>query len=219
MLRNMQRGSWAQAVWTVCLVMLFPPAVSSAGAARQEEQPKPIPVEEYPIYDRVVVNKFLTSRTGMVVIRRLTATRLVPMAKEPPDRIFFEKNDFFGRALEADLITDFLYKTRRSWRLESRFDFGVPYTFATGNEVEGLKVSLAPIPIQAPPSPRREVPPPTLGVLEFSRVAFNRPESQALVYVGIDRPDRTGAGFLFWLHRTGQEWQIMDSEVLWVARP
>lgn len=203
----------------VCCVVLFPSGASSAGAVPQEEQPQPVPVEEYSIYDRVISEKFLTSRTRMVIIQRLTATRVVPGSEEPPDRMFFHQNDFFGSALEANLITDFLYKTRRSWRLESRFGFGVSYAFAADNQAQDLEVSLAPVPTQDAPPPRRGGPPPTIGVLEFSRVAFNRPESQALLYVGIDRPDRTGAGFLFWLHRRGREWLIVDSEVVWVARP
>ncbi len=206
MLRPMLRRLWANSMLTVWVVLLVPPGASFAGTTRQDERPKPVPVEEYPIYDRVVIDKFLTSRTRMVVIQRFTATRLVPQATEPPDRVFFDEHDFFGRSLDGDLITDFLYKARRPLELESRFDFDVPYRFASGHGAEGREVS-------------RAGPPPVIGILEFSRVAFDRRESQALVYVGIDRPDRTGAGFLFWLRRTGREWEIVDSEVVWVARP
>ena len=44
-------------------------------AERVETQPAPVPSEEYPLYDLVVRDKFLTSQTTMVVIERLTVAR------------------------------------------------------------------------------------------------------------------------------------------------
>jgi len=54
--------------------------------------------------------------------------------------------------------------------------------------------------------------------LEFSRVGFNRREDQALIYVGDNRPDGSGAGMLVLLHRRGRVWTIVNTEVLWIAR-
>ena len=198
------------------LVLVF--SACPAWGAQVDEEPKPVPVDDYPIYDRVIIDKLLTSKTTLVVIQRLTATQVAPFADGPPDLDFFEVNQFFGTGLDPDLVMDFVHKAGSPFRLQSRFNFGVPYQFASGDALEGPEVSLAPIPAQAAPPPR-EGPPPTVGVLELSRVAFNRPENQALVYVGVDRPDGTGAGFLFLLYRMGTLWRSADSEVLWTKSP
>lgn len=204
---------------TALLVLFASVALPTAEAAEPRLEPKAVPLHEYPIYDRVLIDKFLTSQTRLVVIQRLTATRLAPWEKEPPDRWFFEANDFFGKRVGPDLISDFIVKSARSWRLESRFNFGVPYRFAAGDHLEEPEVSVAPVPAQFVQPSQRTGPPRTVGVLEFSRVAFNGPENQALVYVGVDRPDGTGAGFLVWLGRSGREWSIVDTDLLWTARP
>ena len=200
------------------LACLLAGPASAASAERPEVKPEPVPAEEYPIYDLVVRTKFLTSQTTLVVIERLTVTRLGPEEKGPPNRAFFEENAYFGGRLRPDLMTDFILKTRHPSRLEGRFNFGVRYRFTSGGELEGPEVSLAPIPTKFAPADFVQDAPATVGILEVSRVGFNPREDQALVYVGDNRPDRTGAGFLVLLHRRGRVWEITDTEVLWVAR-
>ncbi len=197
--------------------------VVSAGWASAATQPKgedsqPVPMEEYPIYDEVIRNKFLTSHTRLVIIQRLTVTKLRPFQTHAPDRRFIQENVGFSNFLEPDLIADFLLKITRPSRLQGRFGFGVPVRFATGHQLEGPEVSLRPIPVQALPPQGVPDPPHTVGVLEFSRVGFDRTETQALVYVGVDRIDETGAGFLIWLQGAGHAWSVIDTEILWIRR-
>lgn len=180
-------------------------------------RPEPVPVEEYPVYDRVVDEKFLTSQTTLVLVRRLTVTRLVPNG-EPLTAAFFHDNQFFGGRLPQALVSDFLLKAARPWRLEAKFRFGAPVRFVSGGEMEGPEVSLAPIPAGRPSRRRMQETPATVGILEFSRVAFTPRGEQALVYVGDDRSDGSGAGFLIWLRRTPAGWEVLDTEILWVAR-
>lgn len=210
--------------WRLCAITTLVIFLASAGfyhpvLAEDLDEPEPVPIHEYPVYDRVVTDKFLTSQTRLVVLQRLTATRLAPWEKKPPTHWFFEVNDFFGRQADPELIADFIFKAARPWRLESQFNFGVPYRFAAGDRLEDPEVSAAPVPAQFFPFPKDSGPPTTVGVLELSRVAFNGPETQALVYVGVDRPDGTGAGFLMWLERRGRNWNVVDTNVLWTARP
>lgn len=184
-------------------------------ASQQPGAFDPVPQEEYPIYDRVIQTKFLTSQTALVVIKRFTVTRLGPDPEEkPPTRADFEARGFFNGLLQRDLVTDFILKIHRPYRLEPRFNFGVAYRLVSeeGGEAE---VSLAPIPVEFSPPGYAES---TIGVLEFSRVGFNRRRDQALVYVGNTRPDGTGGGFLVLLGRYGPDWTVLDTEVLWVAR-
>jgi hypothetical protein len=219
MLRNMTVKYVMRFFITAPVVILASTALLGVKAADPPERPEPIPVRDYPIYDRVLIDKFLTSQTTLVVIQRLTATRVAPWEKEPPKRWFFEVNDFFGKRVDDDLITDFILKIARPWRLESRFNFGVSYRFAAGDGLEEPEVSVAPMLAQFAQPSQGLGAPPTVGVLQVSRVAFNGRETQALVYVGVDRPDGTGAGFLVWLERGDEQWSIFDTDVLWTVRP
>jgi hypothetical protein len=54
--------------------------------------------------------------------------------------------------------------------------------------------------------------------LEFSRVAYERNENLALVYVGNYRSDGTGAGFFMVLQPQPSGWEIQDTEVVWTMR-
>lgn len=191
---------------------------SSLGAADLVgEQPAAVPAEEYPLYDLVVRDKFLTSQTTMVVIERLTVARVKKHERDYLSRESLEEEEVFENKLPPVLLDDFLFKLKAPSRLAGKFNFGVPYRFVRDGVPEEPEVSLAPIPaanrrrIQAPRS--------TIGVLRFSRVGFTRREDQALVYVEEERLDGTGGGFLVWLNRRGKVWTIADTEVLWMAQP
>lgn len=214
-------GMRTLALWALTLTMvglLLNASAHSAFAETPAIKPEPVPTEEYPIYDRVVQAKFLTSQATLVIVNRLTVTSLIPNG-QPVSRAFFEEKQFFGGALSRDLVADFLVKSTRPWRLEARFKFGVPVRFVSGDELEGTEVFLAPIPARLPGEQHAQVPPTTVGILEFSRVGFSPRGDHALVYVGDDRADGSGAGFLVWLRRLAQGWEILDTETLWVARP
>jgi len=214
----MRLALYSRVLPIACAALLVAGLASADSGAPPREKPELVPHAEYVIYDRVVLDKFLTSQTTLVLIDRQTVTRLNPQDKEPPTRTFFDENEFFEGKLEPDLITNFLAKMRRPSRLETQFNFGVSYRFVSGQEAERPEVSLAPIPAAGPRGWPAQGPPSTVGTLGFSRVGFNRRETQALVYVGDYRPDGSGAGFLILLRRTGQTWEILDTEVVWVAQ-
>jgi len=260
-------------VLSLLLLTIFCLLAAPADILRAEQPDaglEPVPIEDYAIYDRVVMDKFLTSQTKLVLIERLTVTRLGP-EWPPTSQTLFEDNSFFEGRLPRDLVRDFIVENRRPSRLEARFNFGVGYRFITEEGLEP-EVSLVPVPAvfayssgrgpcethknrpahhlithciewsngspvrkpgtrQAgdPYSSRRgpshthgsltQAAPATVGILGFSRAGFNVKGDQALVYVGDNREDGTGAGFLLWLSRRGQAWEIADTDVLWIARP
>lgn len=181
------------------------------------EQPAAVPAEEYPLYDLVVRDKFLTSQTTMVVIERLTVARVKKNERGYLSREFLEDEEVFENKLPPVLLDDFLFKLKAPSRFDGQFNFGVPYRFARDGVPEEPEVSLAPIP--AADRRRIQAPRSTIGVLRFSRVGFTRREDQALVYVEEVRLDDTGGGFLVWLHRRGKVWTIADTEVLWAMQP
>lgn len=201
------------------VVLLLAGPVEADSAERPEDKLEPVPPEEYPIYDLVVQKKFLTSQATLVLIHKLTATRLHPQEKAPPPRTFFEENGLFEGMLQPEVIDDFLLKISRPWKLDARFNFGVRYRIVSEEDAGRPEVSLAPMPAALRRVEHEDTAPPVIGLLEFSRVGFNRRENQALVYVAENRPDASGGGFLILLRRQGRTWEIVDTEVLWVAQP
>ena len=214
----MYRAAYSRVLAIAFGALLVAGVASAESGVPPREKPELVPHEEYLVYDRVVIDKFLTSQTTLVLIDRETVTRLTPEEEEPPTPAFFDENEFFHGALEPDLVTDFITKARRPSKLEARFNFGVSYRLVSGQEAERPEVSLSPIPSAWPRSSPAQGPPSRVGTLGFSRVGFARGRSQALVYVGDYRPDGTGAGFLILLWRSGTNWEILDTEVVWVAQ-
>ncbi len=181
-----------------------------------------VPAEEYPVFDRVVESKFLAASTRVVLIERQTATRVHPDLADPPTLQWFEEMQPFGGRLRPQLLRDFIAKNQQPSRLEDRFRFGVAVRFVTP---EGL----AEPDVRAPRRPKCEragplptawpAASPVIDRLAFSRVGFTLKTDEALVYVANERPDATGSGMLVWLGRRGLAWEILDTDVLWVARP
>lgn len=180
------------------------------------EHSAPIPVEDYALYDQIVMKKFLTSDTRLVVLERVTVPHLLPDPDGPLTATLFEEQAYFGGDLPRDLIRDFVAVNQHAARLEGRFQFGVRYRFVSGNMVEEPEVR------GALPASRRLARPaqagPVLDRLAFSRVGRTLRNDQALTYAQNFRPDGTGAGFLIWFRRQGRDWSIYDTEVIWTIR-
>ncbi len=203
--------------WLVLSILCLVPTASLtfAGTVGESEL---VPTEDYPLMDEIVSSKFLTSQTRLVVLERSTTTRLHPDEDRLPSSALFEEGAFFDSRLPSDLVRDFVMKNQRSYRLESRFAFGVRYRFVSGDGREELETR------QSGPAVglyrvQDVEPSDSVDRLTFSRVGRTLKGDQALVYVANLRPDNAGAGFLFWLRRRNGEWRVFDSDVVWVARP
>ncbi|MBM4133249.1 MAG: hypothetical protein FJ245_05700 [Nitrospira sp.] len=192
--------------------------VSGEGLAgdRPHFKPAPVPSSEYPVYDRVIDAKFLTSQTERVLIGRLTVTRLGPGEKDVPGQAYFRERQPFDGSLEAELVTDFILKNSKPARLEDKFKIGAPYRFVSDEGMEEPEASLAPIP--AAFLERTQEAPSTVGILTLSRVGFSPRRDRALVYVEDNRRGGSGSGLLMLLAWRWKGWEFLDTEVLWVAQ-
>ncbi|WP_447984475.1 hypothetical protein [Nitrospira sp. Nam74] len=212
-LRMLRHGGLLRELPVIAMVMaLVFHTQTTVLADNSREDVQVVPSEDYAIYDRIIQAKFLTSDTTLVLIRRLTATRLGP-EEVPFRRQFFEENRFFDGTLPPSLIAEFLTATRSSSRLQPKLNFGVRYRlvsdFSADLEEAGLVVRPAAWTVAgADPWIR----------LEFSRVAYAPKENLALVYVGNYRSNGTGAGFFIVLQSQPSGWDIEDTEVVWMMR-
>jgi hypothetical protein len=184
-----------------------------------------VPAEDYPLYDAVVDEKFLTPETKLVLLERATVTRLHPEQQGPLRVETFAEYEIFDGRLPLDLVRDFVFKNQTPSKLESQFGFGVRYRLVDGDGAEQQETSLAPMPVSRaePFFPVQEEPfdePPTIiDRLAFSRAAYTFGREQALVYVEYNRPDGSGAGFVVWFTKEKAQWGIFDSELVWAGRP
>lgn len=172
--------------------------------------------EDYSLYDRVIEGKFLTSQVRLVLLERMTVSRLVPEQDGSMTMDFFQQHDYFDGLLPQDLVRDFVGTNHTPTRLEDRFQFGVRYRFVSERMDEDSEAGAAflvlgnrAVLVQSPS---------VLDRLAFSRVGRTLKNDQALVYVENRRRDGTGAGFLVWFRRQGQEWELFDTEVVWSMR-
>ncbi len=200
----------------VVSVALFQPLSYAMGAGEAPEQVGSVPDDEYPFYDVAVDAKFLTSQTRLIILERMTTTRLLPDQEAAPTATWFTEQGWFDNRLPQDLIRDFVLKNQHSSRLNGRFSFGVRYRFVSGEGVPETEAALAVIPV-AWSVQDLEGDLDTVDRLAFSRVGRTLRGDQALLYVANPRRDGTGAGFLLWLQRRQAIWEVKDTEVVWVA--
>jgi hypothetical protein len=197
--------------------------ILDASAEPPAEGPAPVPLEDYPLYDLVVDEKFLTTETKLLLLERHTLTRLHPEQAGPLRLESFQEYEIFDGRLPGDLRRDFVMKSQTPSKLEERFGFGVRYRFVSGEGTEQQEASLAPLPtsLEGPHLLQEgplEGPPAVIDRLSFSRVAYSFGHEHAFIYVEYNRPDGSGAGFAVWLRSSGSRWGIFDSELVWAAR-
>jgi len=207
------RGHEAAVIVVLCAGLS--PSMTCAG--EKQSVAAVISADDYALYDQTIKNTFLTSHTRLVVIERMTVTRLLPDQTEPTTLGFFHDRNYFMGRLPPDLVLDFVGANREAGRLESRFQFGVRYRFVSADSIEDSEAAVAwpvktgrIVPVQAPS---------ILDRLAFSRVGRTFRNDQALLYVENSRSDGTGAGFLVWFRKQARIWAIHDTEVVWTVRP
>jgi hypothetical protein len=215
------------AVYLFALSALFSPCVVESTCAAPVEPTQDglivVPAEDYPLYDLIVDEKFLTPETKLVLLERTTLTRLHPEQQGPLRLETFREYEIFDGRLPLELVRDFVLKNQAPSKLGGHFGFGVRYRFVAGDGAD-QETSLAPMPvIWADVLPIQEEPldepPAIIDRLAFSRVAYTFGREQALVYVEYNRVDGAGAGFAVWLAQSAKRWGILDSELVWAARP
>ena len=198
---------------------------SDVQAESPPDSPPVVPQEDYPLYDLIVDEKFLTPETKLVLLERNTLTRLHPEQHGALRLQTFQEYEIFDGRLPNDLVRDFLFKNQTPSRLEGHFGFGVRYHFVSesGSGTEQQETSLAPVPVSSSvlhllQEESLDEPPPIIDRLSFSRVAYSFGREHAFIYVEYNRPDGSGAGFAVWLHSSGGRWGIFDSELVWAAQ-
>ena len=161
---------------------LLQPVPAPVSAVTAPEKREFVPADEYPFYDLAVDAKFLTSHTRLVVIERMTATRLHPDEPQLPTVAWFAERAFFDGRLPQELILDFVTKSRRAFRLDVRFAFGVRFRFVSGDGLPETEAAVPVVPAVRPVADGGEDSD-VIDRLAFSRVGLTLRGDQALFYV------------------------------------
>lgn len=210
--------SWRLRVFLLSIALLHPSTgVVVAQALAEEPASMSVPADEYPLYDLAVDAKFLTSQTRLVVLERMTTTRLHPDQTSTPTIAWLTGQGWFDGRLPKDLVRDFVFKNQQASRLDTRFTFGVRYRFVSGEGVPETEAGLLVVPV-ARPVQDLEGQLETIDRLAFSRVGRTLKDDQALLYAANYRRDGSGAGFLIWFVRHQAGWKLSDTEVVWIAQ-
>src|SRR5215475_12736478 len=112
--------------WLVLVLCII---LDDGQAVAEPQKQVIVPVEDYALYDQVVTSKFLTNQTRLVLIERLTVSRLYPDQESPTTVGLFDERDLFDRRLPRDLVWEFVFKNRQPAQLSAGFNFGVRYRF------------------------------------------------------------------------------------------
>jgi len=60
--------------------------------------------EDYHLYDRIIEGKFLTSQIHLVLLERMTVSRLVPSQPDSMTMAFFQQQEFFNGLVPQELV-------------------------------------------------------------------------------------------------------------------
>ena len=96
-------------------------ALPASSAEPSAESPSPVPEEDYPLYDLVVDEKFLTPETKLLLLERETLTRLHPEQAGPVRPETFQEYEIFDGRLPAALVREFVFKNQTSSKLEGKW--------------------------------------------------------------------------------------------------
>src|SRR5262245_5832266 len=135
MWENVRIAGWL--ILVLCVIL------GNGQAVAELQEQVGVSVEDYALYDQVVTSKFLTNQTRLVLIERLTVSRLYPDQDVPTTIGLFDEHDLFDRRLPPDLVRDFVYKNRQPVRLSAHFNLGVRYRFVGPEGIEEQEVALA----------------------------------------------------------------------------
>ncbi len=199
-----------------CAVLMSFLSVEWSSAMEGRQGASAVLPSDYDLYDRIIEDKFLTSQIQLVLLERMTVSRLMPNQPEPLTTAFVQQQRFFRGMLPQDLVRDFVEANQARSRLENRFRFGVRYRLVSADPTNDTEASRAFF--VRTHDPLLLYTPTVLDRLALSRAGRTVRNDQALVYIENRRNDGTGAGFLVWFQQGEQELEIFDTEVVWTIR-
>lgn len=125
-------------IWLLPFLVMQSPLAMAKGQVAMN-----LPPEDYSLYDRIIEDKFLTSQMQLVLLERMTVSRLVPDREDSMTMAFFQEHDFFEGMLPQELVEDFVGANQSPTRLEARFQFGVRYRFVSERTMEDAEAVAA----------------------------------------------------------------------------
>ena len=159
-------------------------------------------IEEDAIY-RYLLNDFSSPTKPIIVIRENTKVHLLQGRT---------LNSLFtpGKTLTQDVIDDFVAKNEKSYSLRTDMDLGHDYVLLKENDLaeffngdqNGWEVF-------------REHYPESFGFFSFSRVAFNKDHTIALVYYSHQFSNEGAFGAYYVLKKESGNWVLKDCPISW----
>lgn len=171
------------------------------------------------IYRVLIHDLFAEDNTTLVVIQ--AASTGCPMYENEEHRREFAMPDTFDSTLsrkqfpvEKETVLDYLEKNKESHILTGISDLGVAYLLVTNDDLKGAFPERG---IDRAWDRFYEEYPGSSGIVFFSRVGFNRDQTEAFVYAGRQCGWLCGAGYYVLLRKENGRWVIQQQISLWVS--
>src|SRR6185312_5269665 len=103
-------GTWALTVIFVSASLIGPTPAKPAEPT--PDGPAVVPLEDYPLYDLMVDERFVTPEMKLVLLERQTLTRLHPEQTAPVRTETFQEYEIFDGPLPPALVRDFVFKSQ-----------------------------------------------------------------------------------------------------------
>jgi hypothetical protein len=168
-----------------------------------ENSPTP-EAEEYEVYAAVLEAEFIFTHTERIIIQNGIV--------EDGIEVLLESAVYAAEALTVtdNLLDDFRAKNQEVYHFENNFDLDAPVILLNREEIcqilEGADWDN--FHSQYPHSG---------GLKEFSRVAFNAEQTEALVYIGNTAWALMGWGQFVLLTKDGEKWVVIGRHITWIS--
>ncbi len=178
-----------------------------------QEEKSPDVDEDYKVYSAAIVQLNRNAKDkDTFVIRQMTKSGKRDDQDKGERRKAFLKKEFGGQ-LSDELIENFIEVNLTEQMLQDKFDKNLHVIFISEAEEEAI---FRPADGQGWQRFYSKYPR-AIGIIEISRVAFNKEKTKALLYYGNSFDYKGGIGYYILLKKQGNEWVIQNRIMCWIV--
>lgn len=162
--------------------------------------------EEYGVYSALINSLYMNEQRKIIVIKVRTEDQIDSLLKEQDREISYLAIKKNIPELDQQTLDNFKTVNQESVLLKRQFNLPVNYVLLSPEEVKNIRWN-----------DFYNQYPGAQGVMELSRVGFNRNKTQALVYVGNSSYPLAGEGLYVFLIRVNNIWTIQKEMQYWIS--
>jgi hypothetical protein len=163
---------------------------------------------EAEVYSTVIREMYGREGGSILTIQSQTTSRTLPKTDLAETLRKVTEQD--PNSVGPETTADFLEKNQEPHNLSQRFNTNIEYKLLSKEELDRIFS-------EGRGWPEYYAAYHAQGIIEFSRVGFNRGMDQALVYTGIQSGLKTGSGYYVLLSKENNAWAIKHKFEVWAS--